>query len=187
MVETGIAHVKDCPLCKAKGYICELCNKDSDILFPFDLHKVAEVCPTPARGRAFGRIASAARHTHTHTPTKAHPACVVSPYPLFPRTVRPVPRRVPPQVLHQGARAVDARFAIVPARAPLFSRHLPRSTSRRSSGAQNVNAGPSGRRVLTNRPWLPRPTPTPTRAKRRPPRPPHDTIHSIRRSFISFA
>ena len=43
MVETGIAHVKDCPLCKAKGFICELCNQDSDILFPFELHKVAEV------------------------------------------------------------------------------------------------------------------------------------------------
>lgn len=44
MVETGIVHVKDCPLCKAKGYICELCNQDSDILFPFELHKVAQVC-----------------------------------------------------------------------------------------------------------------------------------------------
>lgn len=44
LVEAGIAHVKDCPLCKAKGFICELCDKDADIIFPFELHKVAKVC-----------------------------------------------------------------------------------------------------------------------------------------------
>ena len=35
-------HIKECVLCKAKGFICEICHKD-EILFPFD--KEVSVCP----------------------------------------------------------------------------------------------------------------------------------------------
>jgi len=39
-------HIKDCILCKAKGFICELCDEnDEDILFPFDKNvKVCQYC-----------------------------------------------------------------------------------------------------------------------------------------------
>lgn len=33
-------HVKQCILCQAKGFICEICRKDSDIIFPFQFDKV---------------------------------------------------------------------------------------------------------------------------------------------------
>jgi len=36
-------HIKNCVLCKAKGFICEICNEDDMILFPFD--KNAALCP----------------------------------------------------------------------------------------------------------------------------------------------
>ena len=36
-------HIKSCLLCKAKGFVCEICNIDDVVLFPFD--KEAEMCP----------------------------------------------------------------------------------------------------------------------------------------------
>jgi len=36
-------HIQNCVLCKAKGFICEICNNDHKILFPFE--KEAAVCP----------------------------------------------------------------------------------------------------------------------------------------------
>ena len=30
-----IAHCAKCQLCLARGHICEICNNDSDILFPW--------------------------------------------------------------------------------------------------------------------------------------------------------
>ena len=35
-------HIKDCVLCKAKGFVCEICNEDDTILFPFA--KEAAMC-----------------------------------------------------------------------------------------------------------------------------------------------
>ena len=35
-------HIKQCILCKAKGFVCEICKQDP-ILFPFE--KEAAVCP----------------------------------------------------------------------------------------------------------------------------------------------
>ncbi|CAF0939960.1 unnamed protein product [Rotaria sordida] len=37
-------HVLTCPLCYAKGFICEICMNDKDIIFPFDLD-ITSVCP----------------------------------------------------------------------------------------------------------------------------------------------
>jgi hypothetical protein len=31
------SHIRECPLCQAKGFICEICN-DSAVIFPFDSH-----------------------------------------------------------------------------------------------------------------------------------------------------
>ncbi|XP_070262542.1 run domain Beclin-1-interacting and cysteine-rich domain-containing protein isoform X8 [Myotis yumanensis] len=35
----GAAHVERCMLCQAKGFICEFCQNEDDIIFPFELHK----------------------------------------------------------------------------------------------------------------------------------------------------
>ncbi|KAG1701406.1 Run domain Beclin-1-interacting and cysteine-rich domain-containing protein [Nymphon striatum] len=40
IVNLSIKHVKDCSLCQAKGFICEICNKDSDVIFPFQIKQV---------------------------------------------------------------------------------------------------------------------------------------------------
>ncbi|CAF4174429.1 unnamed protein product, partial [Rotaria sp. Silwood2] len=37
-------HVLNCPLCYAKGFICEICMNEKDIIFPFDLD-ITSVCP----------------------------------------------------------------------------------------------------------------------------------------------
>ncbi|CAF0774810.1 unnamed protein product [Adineta ricciae] len=39
-------HVLTCPLCHAKGFICEICMKEKDIIFPFELEttNVCQVC-----------------------------------------------------------------------------------------------------------------------------------------------
>nr|XP_054770936.1 run domain Beclin-1-interacting and cysteine-rich domain-containing protein-like [Lytechinus pictus] len=37
LVLDGVTHVSQCQLCQAKGFVCELCNKD-DIIFPFQLN-----------------------------------------------------------------------------------------------------------------------------------------------------
>ncbi|XP_041119399.1 run domain Beclin-1-interacting and cysteine-rich domain-containing protein-like isoform X2 [Polyodon spathula] len=39
LVRRGAAHVHSCMLCQAKGFICEFCGNDKDILFPFELNK----------------------------------------------------------------------------------------------------------------------------------------------------
>ncbi|GFS85144.1 run domain Beclin-1-interacting and cysteine-rich domain-containing protein [Nephila pilipes] len=46
LVNPCIEHVKQCILCQAKGFICEICGKDKDIIFPFQLEKVilCQVC-----------------------------------------------------------------------------------------------------------------------------------------------
>ncbi|XP_067898486.1 run domain Beclin-1-interacting and cysteine-rich domain-containing protein isoform X5 [Heterodontus francisci] len=39
LVKIGAAHVENCMLCQAKGFICEFCGDGTDIIFPFELHK----------------------------------------------------------------------------------------------------------------------------------------------------
>ncbi|XP_046892745.1 run domain Beclin-1-interacting and cysteine-rich domain-containing protein isoform X3 [Hypomesus transpacificus] len=39
LLKLGSAHVASCVLCQAKGFVCEFCNNDKDIIFPFELHK----------------------------------------------------------------------------------------------------------------------------------------------------
>eukprot|EP00051_Salpingoeca_urceolata_P020998 m.322567 g.322567 ORF g.322567 m.322567 type:complete len:673 (-) comp19716_c0_seq5:79-2097(-) len=35
-------HVKACPICCAKGFVCDFCGKLGDVLFPFDLKRAAQ-------------------------------------------------------------------------------------------------------------------------------------------------
>lgn len=44
LVGRCINHVTQCTLCKAKGFICEICKNGDDIIFPFELTKVVQ-CP----------------------------------------------------------------------------------------------------------------------------------------------
>ena len=46
LVADSIAHIIQCELCKAKGYICEVCDDSRDILFPFESERVrqCDVC-----------------------------------------------------------------------------------------------------------------------------------------------
>ncbi|KAM8771194.1 run domain Beclin-1-interacting and cysteine-rich domain-containing protein isoform 6-T6 [Rhynchonycteris naso] len=39
LARAGAAHVDRCMLCQAKGFICEFCQNEDDIIFPFELHK----------------------------------------------------------------------------------------------------------------------------------------------------
>ncbi|XP_049641838.1 run domain Beclin-1-interacting and cysteine-rich domain-containing protein [Suncus etruscus] len=39
LTKAGAAHVERCMLCQAKGFICEFCQNEADIIFPFELHK----------------------------------------------------------------------------------------------------------------------------------------------------
>ncbi|XP_055481005.1 run domain Beclin-1-interacting and cysteine-rich domain-containing protein isoform X2 [Psammomys obesus] len=39
LIRAGAAHVERCMLCQAKGFICEFCQNEDDIIFPFELHK----------------------------------------------------------------------------------------------------------------------------------------------------
>ncbi|XP_047590479.1 run domain Beclin-1-interacting and cysteine-rich domain-containing protein isoform X8 [Lutra lutra] len=39
LAKAGAAHVERCMLCQAKGFICEFCQNEDDIIFPFELHK----------------------------------------------------------------------------------------------------------------------------------------------------
>ncbi len=36
-------HVLRCPLCSAKGFVCEICKNTKDIIFPFELESTS-VC-----------------------------------------------------------------------------------------------------------------------------------------------
>uniref|UniRef100_A0A1A7YXA5 KIAA0226 n=1 Tax=Iconisemion striatum TaxID=60296 RepID=A0A1A7YXA5_9TELE len=39
LLKLGTVHVSQCVLCQAKGFVCEFCNNDKDIIFPFQLSK----------------------------------------------------------------------------------------------------------------------------------------------------
>ncbi|XP_050758324.1 run domain Beclin-1-interacting and cysteine-rich domain-containing protein isoform X1 [Gymnogyps californianus] len=39
LLKAGSLHVEKCMLCQAKGFICEFCQNDGDIIFPFELNK----------------------------------------------------------------------------------------------------------------------------------------------------
>ncbi|XP_077204171.1 run domain Beclin-1-interacting and cysteine-rich domain-containing protein isoform X3 [Paroedura picta] len=39
LFKAGTLHVEKCMLCQAKGFICEFCQNDEDIIFPFELNK----------------------------------------------------------------------------------------------------------------------------------------------------
>ncbi|KAM9583165.1 run domain Beclin-1-interacting and cysteine-rich domain-containing protein isoform 2-T2 [Trichechus inunguis] len=39
LTRAGATHVTRCVLCQAKGFICEFCQNEDDIIFPFELHK----------------------------------------------------------------------------------------------------------------------------------------------------
>lgn len=39
LIKTGSTHITSCVLCQAKGFVCEFCGNDKDIIFPFDLDK----------------------------------------------------------------------------------------------------------------------------------------------------
>ncbi|XP_019388424.1 PREDICTED: run domain Beclin-1-interacting and cysteine-rich domain-containing protein isoform X3 [Crocodylus porosus] len=39
LVKAGALHVERCMLCQAKGFICEFCQNEDDIIFPFELNK----------------------------------------------------------------------------------------------------------------------------------------------------
>uniref|UniRef100_A0A8C6ZF02 Rubicon autophagy regulator n=1 Tax=Nothoprocta perdicaria TaxID=30464 RepID=A0A8C6ZF02_NOTPE len=39
LLKAGSLHVQKCMLCQAKGFICEFCQNEDDIIFPFELNK----------------------------------------------------------------------------------------------------------------------------------------------------
>ncbi|NXG76847.1 RUBIC protein, partial [Baryphthengus martii] len=39
LLKAGSLHVEKCMLCQAKGFICEFCQDEGDIIFPFELNK----------------------------------------------------------------------------------------------------------------------------------------------------
>ncbi|XP_056613929.1 run domain Beclin-1-interacting and cysteine-rich domain-containing protein isoform X2 [Triplophysa dalaica] len=39
LLRLGSSHVTDCVLCQAKGFICEFCGNEKDIIFPYELNK----------------------------------------------------------------------------------------------------------------------------------------------------
>ncbi|XP_050819738.1 run domain Beclin-1-interacting and cysteine-rich domain-containing protein isoform X6 [Gopherus flavomarginatus] len=39
LIKAGTLHIERCMLCQAKGFICEFCQKEEDIIFPFELNK----------------------------------------------------------------------------------------------------------------------------------------------------
>nr|XP_045003509.1 run domain Beclin-1-interacting and cysteine-rich domain-containing protein isoform X1 [Jaculus jaculus] len=39
LTRAGASHVERCMLCQAKGFICEFCQNEDDVIFPFELHK----------------------------------------------------------------------------------------------------------------------------------------------------
>lgn len=39
LLKLGTMHVASCVLCQAKGFVCEFCGNDKDIIFPFHLSK----------------------------------------------------------------------------------------------------------------------------------------------------
>ena len=43
LMEAVCEHTSTCVYCKAKAFICELCNDDADLLFPFNDKKINRV------------------------------------------------------------------------------------------------------------------------------------------------
>ncbi|XP_053165639.1 run domain Beclin-1-interacting and cysteine-rich domain-containing protein isoform X3 [Hemicordylus capensis] len=39
LLKAGTLHIEKCMLCQAKGFICEFCQNEEDIIFPFELNK----------------------------------------------------------------------------------------------------------------------------------------------------
>ncbi|XP_037401309.1 run domain Beclin-1-interacting and cysteine-rich domain-containing protein isoform X2 [Pygocentrus nattereri] len=39
LLRSGSTHVSGCMLCQAKGFVCEFCGNDKDIIFPYELNK----------------------------------------------------------------------------------------------------------------------------------------------------
>ena len=37
IVQFGTDHVVKCERCSACGFVCEICNDDSDVIYPFDV------------------------------------------------------------------------------------------------------------------------------------------------------
>ncbi|XP_071838386.1 run domain Beclin-1-interacting and cysteine-rich domain-containing protein-like isoform X3 [Apostichopus japonicus] len=44
LLQLGVQHVTQCELCQAKGFICEMCRNECDVIFPFELQKAIQ-CP----------------------------------------------------------------------------------------------------------------------------------------------
>ena len=44
IVTLGAGHVVKCERCSACGFVCEICNADSDIIYPFDVANTVTVC-----------------------------------------------------------------------------------------------------------------------------------------------
>ena len=44
IVTLGTRHVVKCERCSACGFICEICNDDSDVIYPFDVASTITVC-----------------------------------------------------------------------------------------------------------------------------------------------
>ena len=40
MLSDAIEHVKSCPICMGKGFVCEFCHNSNDIMFPFEVGRV---------------------------------------------------------------------------------------------------------------------------------------------------
>ncbi|CAJ0945079.1 unnamed protein product, partial [Mesorhabditis belari] len=41
IVQYGKCHIEKCEKCRAQAFVCSLCNNDSDLLFPFQMERVA--------------------------------------------------------------------------------------------------------------------------------------------------
>ncbi|KAG9351200.1 hypothetical protein JZ751_025091 [Albula glossodonta] len=62
VLRLGSVHVAGCVLCQAKGFVCEFCGNDKDIIFPFELNKCqrCEGEPLLLAGRPGGTSGSSA-------------------------------------------------------------------------------------------------------------------------------
>jgi len=72
LVTSSLKHIKECQLCAVRGFVCEYCRDYDDILYPFELNRVAtctscrtcyhktcfvpEKCPKCVRVRAKQRL-----------------------------------------------------------------------------------------------------------------------------------
>jgi len=46
LLADAVQHIKTCPICQGKGFVCEFCKDPSDVIYPFEIHKVSscKVC-----------------------------------------------------------------------------------------------------------------------------------------------